>query len=95
MRAFYCYQLQQREHVNNILFKSGRLFQQYVVDTYASVEEDKLDYIRKNQNNLRSEIYKGIQDAVTRGDTDPQAIRKRITLPSSYTESPRYMCNTQ
>ena len=91
MRAFYCYQLQQRQNQGNTLFKSGRLFQQYLVDAYASVEEDRLDYIRKNQKNLRSEIYQGIQDAVIRGDTDANAIGKRIVLPSSHTGSPRYM----
>ena len=50
-----------------------------------------MDYIRKNQKTLRSEIYQGIQDAVTRGDTDANAIGKRIILPSSHTGSPRYM----
>ena len=57
MRAFYCYQLQYRQNQGNTLFKSGRLFQQYLVDAYASVEEDRLNYIRKNQKNLRTEIY--------------------------------------
>ena len=91
MRAFYCYQLQQRLDQGNTLFRSGRLFQQYLVDAYASVEEDRLDYIRKNQKTLRSEIYQGIQDAVLKGDTDANAIGKRIILPSSHTGSPRYM----
>jgi len=91
MREFYCYQLQERRTQGNTLFRGGRLFQQYIVDAYASVEEDRLDYIRKNQKNLRSEIYQGIQDAITRGDTNAQAIGKRIILPSSHTGSPRYM----
>ena len=91
MREFYCYQLQERETQGNTLFRSGRLFQQYVVDAYAYVEEDRLDYIRKNQKNLRSEIYQGIQEAITRGDTNAQSIGKRIILPSSHTGSPRYM----
>ena len=91
MRAFYCYQLQQRRNEGNTLFKNGRLFQQYLVDAYASVEEDKLDYIRKNQNNLRFEIYQGIQNVVTKGDTIANAIGKRIILLSSHTGSPKYM----
>ena len=40
MPAFYCYQLQQRLNRGNTLFTSERLFQQYIVDAYASVEED-------------------------------------------------------
>ena len=49
VRAFYCYQLQQRYNQGNTLFKSGRLFQQYIVDAYASVDEDRLEYIRKKK----------------------------------------------
>ena len=40
---------------------------------------------------MRSEIFQGIQDAINRGDTNAQAIWKRIILPSSHTGSPRYM----
>ena len=50
-----------------------------------------MEYIRKNQNNLWSEIYQGIQDAITKGDTDANAIGKRIILLSSHTGSPRSM----
>ena len=60
MRTFYCYQLQQCCTEGNTLLKSSRLFQQYIVDAYAVIEEDRLEYIRKNQNNLRFEIYQGI-----------------------------------
>ena len=49
MRAFYCYQLQQRLDQGNTLFRSS---QQYLVDAYASVEEDRLDYIRKNKKKI-------------------------------------------
>ena len=91
MREFYCYQLQQRHNQGNTLFKSGRLFQQYIVDVYASVEKDRLDYIRKNQNNLRSKIYQGIQDVVIKEDTDGNAIGKKVILLSSHTGSLRYM----
>ena len=70
MRSFYAFQLHERIQQGNTLFRSNRLFQQYIVDIYVSIKEDRLDYIKHNQNNLRSEIYKGIQDAIIRGDTD-------------------------
>ena len=89
MRSFYAFQLQQRLHEENTLFRAWRLFQQYIVDSYASIEENRLDYVKQNQNNLWSEIYKSIQDTIIRDDTDAQAIGKRIILPSSYTGSPR------
>jgi len=52
MREFYCYQLQERQIQGNTLFRAGRLFQQYIVDAYASVEEDRLEYVRKNQKKI-------------------------------------------
>ena len=49
MREFYCYQLLEHQNQSDILFRSGRLLQQYVVDAYACVEEDRFDYIKKNK----------------------------------------------
>ena len=50
-----------------------------------------LQYIRQNQKQLRSEVYKGIRDAVEKKDDQAQEIRKRIVLPTSFTGSPRYL----
>ncbi|XP_073266985.1 uncharacterized protein [Populus alba] len=55
-------------------------------------QKERLDFIRANQENLRSEHYKGIHDAIARGDTDGSTTGK-IILPSSLTGSPRYMVN--
>nr|XP_028948133.1 uncharacterized protein LOC103415272 [Malus domestica] len=93
MRAFIAYQIQEREPWLTTLLKGGRLFQQYIVDSYATLEEDRLDYIRQNQKNLRTDVYKGIYDAVARGDNDANNVGQKIILPASYTGSPRYMIN--
>ncbi|CAL8077537.1 unnamed protein product [Prunus armeniaca] len=93
MRAFITYQIQERAPQLDTLLKGGRLFQQFLVDAYATLEEDRLDYIRKNQKNLRSEVYKGIYDAISKGDNDANNIGQRVILPSSYTGSARYMVN--
>ncbi|XP_016649779.1 PREDICTED: uncharacterized protein LOC103332554 [Prunus mume] len=93
MRAFIAYQIQERMLQLDTLLKGGRLFQQFLVDAYAALEEDRLDYIRKNQKNLRSEVYKGIYDAISNGDNDANNIGQRVILPSSYTGSARYMLN--
>ena len=63
-----------------------------MVDAFVNVEEDRLDFIRANQENLRSEHYKGIHDAIARGDVEGSTTGK-IILPSSLTGSPRYMIN--
>ncbi|XP_020103317.1 uncharacterized protein LOC109720538 isoform X3 [Ananas comosus] len=91
MREFYAYRMHNRLEEGKTLISGGKLFQQYIVDAFSCVEEERLQYIRRNQTNLRSEIYKGIRDAVVEGDIDGDAIGKRIILPSSFTAGPRYM----
>ena len=91
MREYYAFRLQQRSHEGNTLLLGGRLFQQFIVDAYTSIEEERLQWVRQNQLKLRSELYGGLKDAVLRGDTNPKTVGKRIILPSSFTRSPRYM----
>ncbi|GKB39296.1 DNA helicase [Tanacetum coccineum] len=44
----------------------GKLFQQYAVTAYCTVEQTRLDYIRQNQNEIRNEYLSGIYDAIIR-----------------------------
>ncbi|XP_071695348.1 uncharacterized protein [Rutidosis leptorrhynchoides] len=91
MREFYCYRIQQRESEATTILRGGRLFQQYLVDAYTAVEEQRLKWMWHHQNELRIDLYSNVCDAVTRGDTSAASIGKRIILPSSHTGSPRYM----
>ncbi|KAL6573294.1 hypothetical protein OROHE_001753 [Orobanche hederae] len=91
MKEYYAYMIQQRNNQGTTLIRGGRLFQQYLVDAYTAVEEQRLKWNRHNQDALRVDLYHNVYDAVTRGDTDAAAIGKRIVLPSSFTGSPRYM----
>jgi hypothetical protein len=92
MRAFYVYLIHEREYGEDTVTKGGRLYQQFLVDAFTNVEEDRLDYIRINQNDLRTELYQGINEAVLRGDIQGSKTGK-IILPSSLMGSPRYMIN--
>ncbi|XP_071705325.1 uncharacterized protein [Rutidosis leptorrhynchoides] len=91
MREFYCYMIQQRENEGTTLLRGGRLFQQYLVDAFTAIEEQRLKWLRNHQNELRLDLYNNVCDAVTRGDTKATSIGKHIILPSSHTGSPRYM----
>nr|XP_029143262.1 uncharacterized protein LOC112805939 [Arachis hypogaea] len=55
-------------------------------------ESHRADENRKRQR-VRSDIYKGIQDAVVRGETRASKAGKRIILPASFTGGMRYMFN--
>ncbi|XP_071716695.1 uncharacterized protein [Rutidosis leptorrhynchoides] len=91
MREFYCYMIKQLENEGTTLLRGGRLFQQYLVDAYTAVEEQRLKWLRNHQNELRLDLYNNVCDVVTRGDTKATSIGKRIILPASHTGSPRYM----
>ena len=56
MLQFYAYRLAVRNCFSAI-HRSRKLFQQYLVDAYIKTESQRLDYIRKNQQQLRVEYY--------------------------------------
>nr|XP_043618055.1 uncharacterized protein LOC122589793 [Erigeron canadensis] len=91
MREFYCYRYHYRNNEGTTLLRGGRLYQQYLVDSYTAVEEEQLRYTRNHQAELRVDLYNNVCDAVTKGDTRADAVGKRIVLPTSFTGSPRYM----
>ena len=76
---------------SNHLHLSGRLFHQYIVDMYAKIEQQRLNYIKTNQQKIRVDLYSGLADAVAKGDTNATDLGRTVILPSSYTNSPRQM----
>ncbi|GJW92955.1 ATP-dependent DNA helicase PIF1-like protein [Tanacetum coccineum] len=91
MKEYYIYIIQQRPDESSTLLKEGRMFQQYLVDAYTAVEEQRLNWTRNNQDTLRIELYHNLCDAVIREDTSAVGLGKRIVLPRTFTGSPRYM----
>ena len=89
--AYYAYRLQQKTlEANAALLWSGKLFQQYVVDAWASIEQSKLNWVRNNQKKIRAEVYQGVVDAVA-GDEDLCQQGHWVVLPASHTGSERHM----
>lgn len=91
MREYYAYIIQQRNPSENTLLRGGRLFQQFIVDAFCAVEEMRLQFVRNNQKTLRTEVYQGLRDAVSRGDLEANAVGKRIILPATFTGSAQYL----
>ena len=58
---------------------------------YAKIEQQRLNYIKTNQQKIRVDLYSGLADAVAKGDTNANELGRNIILPSSYTNSPRQM----
>ena len=87
---YHAYRIHWREQQNGLLLMAGKLFQQYVVDAWAQIEQAKLSWARFNQSTLRAEVYSGLADAIGHGESLNQ-IGKCYILPSSHVGSPRFM----
>ena len=62
------------------------------VVNYAKIESGRLNFLRSNQRRIRSELYKGVHEAI-RADSNATAsdIGKPTILPSSFSGGPRHM----
>ena len=90
-RAFYRYRLHSRADESTTLFRTLRLFQQFVVDAWAICDQNKLDWVRSHQANIRAELYNGLSDLLEAGDADFAQVGRRVVLPSSYVGGDRFM----
>lgn len=91
MLQFKVAQTAVRDEFNPVIH-AGKLTQQWLVDSYLQVEANNLNYIRFNQKNLRTELYKGLMDHmenVAANQNVPAGIP--VILPSSFSGSPRNM----
>ncbi|KAL6519577.1 hypothetical protein OROHE_017397 [Orobanche hederae] len=91
MREWYSYDLMFRPLQGYTRRLGGRLYQQYIVDAYCAIEQYRLNWIQEHQETLRTDLYKSVRDAISRGDNDPNHIGKSYILPASFTGSRRYM----
>lgn len=88
---FYAYRIMVRKNDFNFLLRSGSLLSQFLVDMFAKIETERLNYIRNNQSKLRVDEYIHLKDAIGRRDVNGDQLGKLVVLPSSFTGGPRYM----
>jgi hypothetical protein len=91
VRDYYCYKFQIRRGVFNPILHGKWLFQQFAVDTYIKIESSRLDYIRRNQDRLRANLYQGLVDSMLDGDIRAEKVGKRTVLSTSFIGGPRDM----
>ena len=89
---YAAYQMQHRPGHFSAILRGGRLFQQYIVDMWASAEHSRLNYLRYHQAELRASVYSGLEDAIDgTDDVDLHQLGQRVILPSSFVGGARYM----
>ena len=60
IREHFAYRMQSRPNEAQTILRSRRLFQQFVVDGYAMIESQRLNYVRDHQQYLRVDKYKNL-----------------------------------
>ena len=90
-RMYYRYRLHTRAEEPATLVRAQRLFQQFVVDTWAICDQNKLGWIHSHQANIRAELYNGLADLLEAGDVNFAHVGKRVILLSSYVGGDRFM----
>lgn len=87
---YYSYRLMVRLNEINHILNCRRLCNQFIVDVYAKIESERLNFIRFNQKKLKSEQYIHLRDAI-QNDGNINDIGQMTILPATYTGSPRHM----
>ncbi|KAF7372308.1 ATP-dependent DNA helicase [Mycena venus] len=90
---YHAFRLFTRETEFSTVLRGGRLLQEYMVDAFASIDQNRLSFLRHNQKKLRASVYSGLEDAISNrdDDVDLNELGKRYILPSSYIGGPRHM----
>jgi hypothetical protein len=78
-----------RPNIFNPTLHGGRLFQQFVIDTYFKIETSRLDYIWNHQKGIRSDLYQCLLDSFQVKEQRGNAVGKQIVLASSFIRGPR------
>ncbi|KAE8260490.1 hypothetical protein A4X13_0g301 [Tilletia indica] len=88
LEMFHAFHLHDRGLFSTLLH-ARNLLQEYVVDAWTMIEQDRANWQRNNQDKLRAEVYSGLQDALITGQ-DLNAVGRRTILPSTFTGGPRW-----
>ncbi|XP_022019109.1 uncharacterized protein LOC110919137 [Helianthus annuus] len=91
MREFFSYRIQDRTYGFSLILNGRRLLQQFLVDAYTMIESERLNYIRRQQANLRSETFENLQKYKSKGKEVLTDTGKPVILPSSFTGGARFM----
>jgi hypothetical protein len=91
MLQYYAYYFHYRRNEPNPYTCCGRLSQQAAVNCYSCVEASQLSYHFLKQDELHSETYQGITDAMGEGNTTGKNLGVQIMLHSSFTGGRHYM----
>jgi hypothetical protein len=93
-RDFYAFQSFPWRNEFSTILHGRRLFQQFLVDAWASIEQNTLWFLWHNQDTISADLYQGIRDAIENdldGNLNLNNLGKRIILPATFIGSAQNM----
>ena len=71
--------------------RGGRLLTRYVVDMFASADQQRLSWIERNQHTFQAARFNNLEDAAANVDDnlDLNDLGQHVILPSSYVGGPQ------
>ena len=78
-----------RANYSNYLHRNNKLFQQFIVDYYCKIESQRVRFHANNQNRLRADLCRGVQDSIRNNDVENSG--RTVILPATFTGGDRYM----
>ncbi|XP_074346671.1 uncharacterized protein LOC141685451 [Apium graveolens] len=91
LREYYCYKIMIRTSEGLTPHLAGRLWQQYVVDQFAAIEQYRLEWVSMHQTTIHADLYNFVRDALSKGDHDPMHVGKSVILPALFIGSQQYL----
>ena len=92
----YCDFLKHQLHIcpfnveSDHYFRTGFLFQEYIIDSWAASEHSHLEWFWHNQHVIHADLYCGVVDALREG-LDLSSVGHKVILPSSFTLGPCFI----
>ncbi len=73
-RAWLQYHLFEKSDQYFIVQRDQQLFQQYIVDFFAIIDQSQLKFLQHNQKTIHANFYKDFANAITRENDDSELI---------------------
>ena len=85
----YKYHMMERDGESDALLRSARLFQEWLCINFGTTEQQRLNYVKMNQDKLRSDVYQNLVDCITETDATAKPVGRKVIVPAYHIGSKR------
>ena len=89
--AYHCFWLFKCQAEFSSLLWAAWLFQQYLIDVWTTINQEKLNWLRTHQAEIQFNLYNSLADALIAENSAEQSLDFCFVLSSSYVDDHHYM----